>query len=84
MFQTKNNLNRRMGLSLLASMGLVALLLVSAAASAATSPTLGAVGSYSVLAGSIVTNTGATTMLEIWVSAQVSGFHRMSLVFLLV
>lgn len=28
----------------------------------ATSPTLGAVGSYSVLAGSIVTNTGPTTM----------------------
>jgi hypothetical protein len=30
--------------------------------SAATSPTLGAVGSYSILAGSIVTNTGPTTM----------------------
>jgi len=35
---------------------------VSAAPLAAISPTLGAVGTYSVLAGSIVTNTGATTM----------------------
>lgn len=35
---------------------------VSARALGATSPTLGAVGSYSVLAGSIVTNTGPTSM----------------------
>jgi hypothetical protein len=35
---------------------------VSASPLAATSPTLGAVGSYSVLAGSTVTNTGPTTM----------------------
>ena len=62
MFNTKNILSRIIGLGLLASLGLVALLLVSAPASAATSPTLSAVGSYSVLAGSIVTNTGATTM----------------------
>jgi len=34
---------------------------VSAAPFAATSPTLGAAGTYSVLAGSIVTNTGPTT-----------------------
>ncbi len=35
---------------------------VSASPIAAISPTLGAVGTYSVLAGSIVTNTGTTTM----------------------
>jgi hypothetical protein len=35
---------------------------VSARPLSATSPTLGAAASYSVLAGSIVTNTGATTM----------------------
>lgn len=35
---------------------------VSASRLAATSPTLGAAGSYSVLAGTTVTNTGSTTM----------------------
>ena len=64
MCHKKNILNRMMGLSLLASLGFVALLSLSQpdAALAATAPTLGAVGSYSVLAGSIVTNTGPTTM----------------------
>ncbi len=46
MFHTKNILNRMMGLSFRASLVFVALLYVAAPASAATSPTLGAVGSY--------------------------------------
>jgi hypothetical protein len=50
---------------------------VSARPLAATSPTLGAVASYSVLAGTTVTNTGPTTMpgdLGVSPGAAVVGF----------
>lgn len=53
---------KRKCLSIRASLGFVALVLVSVPALAQTSPTLTAVASYSVLAGSIVTNTGLTTV----------------------
>jgi len=33
---------------------------------AATSPTLGAAGSYSVLGGQTITNTGTTTMVQVF------------------
>src|ERR1035437_2327702 len=48
------------GLSLWASLGLAALLLVSVTAQAAVAPNLGVAGSYSILAGTQVTNTGTT------------------------
>ncbi len=62
MSQTKNTLNRIMRLSLLASLGFAALLLVSAPALAAVAPNLGNAATYSILAGSQVTNTGATAI----------------------
>jgi hypothetical protein len=57
-----NNFLRMMGLSFLASLGFIAIFVGPTPAIAATAPTLVAVGSYSVLAGSIATNTGPTTM----------------------
>jgi hypothetical protein len=66
MCRTKNILKRMVRLTLLASVAFAALLSLvqTDAASAATSPTLNTPGalSYSVLAGSIVTNTGPTTI----------------------
>jgi hypothetical protein len=63
MFHIKNILSRMMSSSLVAGMGFAALLYgASPALAAATSPSLGAAGSYAVLAGSAVTNTGATTI----------------------
>jgi hypothetical protein len=47
---------------LLAGVGLVALLCAPSRASAQTSPSLGNATTYSILAGSAVTNTGATTI----------------------
>jgi ice-binding like protein/exosortase sorting signal-containing protein len=52
----------RKGLSLVASAGLVTLFCVPPRASAQVSPSLGTAGTYSILAGSQVTNTGATTI----------------------
>ena len=50
----------RRSLSLLTSVGFAALLYGGSPALAATSPPLGVAGSFSVLAGSAVTNTGTT------------------------
>jgi hypothetical protein len=50
----------RKHLDLVASFGLVAFLCAPSRASAQTSPSLGNANTYSVLAGSPVTNTGAT------------------------
>src|ERR1019366_2695007 len=62
MFPVRNILNRMMSSSLLAGMGFAALLFGASPAAAATSPALGAASSYAILAGSAVTNTGATTI----------------------
>jgi type VI secretion system secreted protein VgrG len=64
MFRKKNILNRMMSSSPLAGMGFAALLLVSAPALAQVAPNLLSAGSYSILAGSQVTNTGATTTVS--------------------
>jgi len=72
-----NNLKFRY-LSLFAIVGFAAALLYGLSlALAATSPTLGAAGSYSVLAGSTVTNTGPTTVtgdLGVSPGSAVTGF----------
>lgn len=52
----------RKRLGLVASAGLVTLLCAPSLASAQTSPSLGTAGTYSILAGSQVTNTGTTTI----------------------
>ena len=52
----------RKSLGLVASVGLVTLLHGPSRASAQVSPSLGTAGTYSILAGSAVTNTGATTI----------------------
>ena len=62
MEKSKNMKGSARYLSILAIVGVVALVFGAYPALAATAPTLGAVGSYSILAGSIVTNTGSTTM----------------------
>src|ERR1035437_10880884 len=49
---------------LLASLGFAAFLLASAPASAQVAPNLLSAGTYSILAGSQVTNTGATTTVS--------------------
>src|ERR1019366_4460680 len=64
MFPVRNILNRMMSSSLLAGMGFAALLLVSVPASAQVAPTLGSAVTYGIIAGSQVTNTGATTSIS--------------------
>jgi hypothetical protein len=62
MFHIKNILNRMMSSSSLAGMGFAAFLLVSAPVSAQVSPNLGVAGTYSILAGTQVTNTGTAAI----------------------
>ncbi len=62
MFHTKKIVNRLMTLSLLVSVGFVALLYVASPALAASAPTLGVAETFGVLGGSIVTNTGGTAI----------------------
>jgi hypothetical protein len=62
MFPVRNILNRMMSSSPLAGMGFAALLLVSVPASAQVAPNLLSAGSFSILAGSQVTNTGPSTI----------------------
>jgi hypothetical protein len=59
MFHLKN-----MSSSLLAGMGFAVFVLISAPASAQVAPTLLTAGTYSIIAGSQVTNTGATTSVS--------------------
>jgi hypothetical protein len=54
----------RKSLGLVATVGLATLLCGASPASAQTSPTLGTASTYSVLAGTQVTNTGATTTVS--------------------
>ncbi len=69
--------------ALIAGLGAIALAVLLFApgsapdASAATAPTLGTAGSYAVIAGSTVTNTGPTTIngnLGVWPGTAVTGF----------
>jgi Ice-binding-like/IPTL-CTERM motif len=62
MFHLKNIVHRTMSSSLLAGMGFAAFLLVSAPVSAQVAPNLLSSGSFSILAGSQVTNTGPSTV----------------------